>query len=50
MLDRADSPWYPSMRLFRQRQPGEWEAVVDEVRDALGEWRDAPLTSLSGTT
>jgi hypothetical protein len=36
MLDRQDSPWYPSMRLFRQRQPGDWPAVVDDVIAALG--------------
>jgi hypothetical protein len=31
MLEREDSPWYPSMRLFRQRQAGDWTSVVDEV-------------------
>jgi len=30
-LDRADSPWYPSMRLFRQRQLGEWEPVFQQI-------------------
>jgi hypothetical protein len=35
MIDRRDSPWYPTMRLFRQRQPGEWSAVVDEVAAEL---------------
>ncbi|WP_454808200.1 hypothetical protein [Paraburkholderia fungorum] len=40
MLDRADSPWYPSMRLFRQRKLGEWGPVVEEVRQALGAWCD----------
>jgi hypothetical protein len=30
------TPWYPSARLFRQREPGEWMRVVDEVRRALG--------------
>jgi hypothetical protein len=35
MLDRDDSPWYPTMRLFRQRHAGDWEPVVQEVSSAL---------------
>lgn len=35
MLDRADSPWYPTARLFRQPIPGDWKAVIDELRSAL---------------
>ena len=35
MQGRSDSPWYPSMRLFRQEQPGEWHTVVNEVRARL---------------
>lgn len=35
---RTDSPWYPSMRLFRQRKLGEWNPVIEEVRDALFDW------------
>src|SRR6185312_10467409 len=35
MLDRADSPWYPTMRLFRQRRSGDWPLVIDEVVRAL---------------
>jgi hypothetical protein len=32
-----DCPWYPSMRLFRQSQPGEWEPVMQRIRSALVE-------------
>lgn len=43
-LDRDDSPWYPSMRLFRQSTRGDWDAVLDAVSSALVEfadnWRD----------
>ena len=35
LLDRSDSPWYPSARLFRQRRLGDWDGVLDEVRQAL---------------
>jgi Tfp pilus assembly protein PilF len=35
-IDRADSPWYPTMRLFRQRTLGDWSAVFAEVAEALG--------------
>ncbi|MDC0191064.1 tetratricopeptide repeat protein [Rhodospirillales bacterium] len=34
-LNRQDSPWYPTMRLFRQRSPGDWTTVVKEVLMAL---------------
>jgi glycosyltransferase involved in cell wall biosynthesis len=37
MLDRTDSPWYPSARLFRQTSDGGWDAVVRRVADALGQ-------------
>ena len=35
LLQRADSPWYPSARLFRQPQIGDWAAVVEELGRAL---------------
>jgi hypothetical protein len=35
MLNRMDSPWYPSGRLFRQETRGEWEPVIEEVYQAL---------------
>jgi Flp pilus assembly protein TadD len=28
MLDRTDSPWYPTFHLFRQEKPGDWDAVI----------------------
>jgi hypothetical protein len=35
MDGRDDSPWYPTMRLFRQERPGEWQPVVERVARAL---------------
>jgi hypothetical protein len=31
LLDRSDSPWYPTVRLFRQTTRGEWSTVIDDV-------------------
>ena len=35
LLDRDDSPWYPSMRLFRQTETRDCVSVVDRVRSEL---------------
>lgn len=35
MVNRDDTPWYPSVRLFRQTRPGEWSDVVNAVARAL---------------
>ena len=32
MINRSDSPWYPTMRIFRQARFGEWESVIQRVR------------------
>jgi len=40
LLGRADSPWYPTMRLFRQPQPGDWTAVVRQVEGELAGFRE----------
>jgi hypothetical protein len=34
-IERSDSDWYPSARLFRQARIGDWTSVIDEVLDAL---------------
>ena len=35
MLERNDSPWYRSLKLFRQPKPGDWDSVVAAMADAL---------------
>jgi hypothetical protein len=35
LLDRDDSPWYPTARLFRQNETRAWDSVIARVRDAL---------------
>jgi Flp pilus assembly protein TadD len=35
LLEREDSPWYPTARLFRQRKEGDWSGVAHEVAAAL---------------
>ena len=35
MMDRTDSPWYPTMRLFRQPQMADWSTPVTQVVEAL---------------
>jgi hypothetical protein len=35
MTERLDSPWYPTVRLFRQDRPGDWNGVMSSVCNAL---------------
>lgn len=35
MINRDESPWYPSMRLFRQDSPGDWRPVIELIRMRL---------------
>jgi hypothetical protein len=35
LIDRADSPWYPTARLFRQAVAGDWKAPIDEMAKIL---------------
>lgn len=39
LLERDDSPWYPTMRLFRQPAPDDWGSVIARVREALRDLR-----------
>lgn len=39
LLARSDSPWYPSIRLFRQGKPGDWPPVIAAVADAVDKMR-----------
>jgi tetratricopeptide (TPR) repeat protein len=38
LQDRDDTPWYPTMRLFRQTQPGDWDAVFERMAEELLRW------------
>jgi Glycosyltransferase family 9 (heptosyltransferase) len=35
MLEREDSPWYPTVRLFRQPEPNNWASVFSTIEQAL---------------
>jgi hypothetical protein len=53
LLNRDDSPWYPSLRQFRQPAPGDWHSVISRARDALqrladGDQRQLRPPTLSG--
>lgn len=41
LTDREDTPWYPNMRLFRQRVSGDWAEVFASVESRLVEWLSA---------
>jgi hypothetical protein len=43
LLDRADTAWYPTMRLFRQTRYGIWDDVFERMSQQLGEVRDSGL-------
>jgi tetratricopeptide (TPR) repeat protein len=40
MLERNDTPWYPSVRIFRQRELARWNDVFAELRSALTRFVD----------
>lgn len=38
LIGREDSPWYPSMRIFRQNKPRDWSSVISRVVSELGDF------------
>jgi ADP-heptose:LPS heptosyltransferase len=46
LMDRDDSPWYPTMRLFRQRSPGDWPEVLDRLGRSLAEFARSAISSV----
>jgi ADP-heptose:LPS heptosyltransferase len=35
LLDRKDSPWYPSLKLYRQRKENGWDNIIENVKKDL---------------
>jgi ADP-heptose:LPS heptosyltransferase len=35
LMDRTDSPWYPTMSIYNQKKPGDWAEVVERVKKDL---------------
>lgn len=48
MLERPDTPWYPSLRLIRQKTIGEWGQVAADAAAALEAWRDGRRGAAAG--
>lgn len=48
LTNRDDSPWYPTLRMFRQTSPDDWAGPVSAVRDALLRWARAPASCRNG--
>ncbi len=48
LRERADSPWYPRLRLFRQREPENWVDPIREVAEALAEMADSETKGGNG--
>ena len=48
LKDRSDCPWYPSMRLFRQTNHGDWGSVISQVKATLDELFLLDLDALAG--
>ncbi len=42
LLERTDSPWYPSLRLFRQENEGDWLGLFEEMARSLRKRKSPP--------
>ena len=53
LMQREDSPWYPTMRLFRQTTAGDWSAVFERIAWQLAQvaatWHRSPVKSVDYT-
>jgi hypothetical protein len=47
MLGRRDTPWYPTMRLFRQSSPGDWDSALRAVKMELGAYTAEGVSNIS---
>jgi hypothetical protein len=43
LVGREDTPWYPTMRMFRQKKLGQWGDVIERMAEALGELMGTPV-------
>lgn len=48
--ERRDSPWYPTIRLFRQPAPGEWNPIIQELKAELTNLPDVPYRFIKPTS
>jgi len=44
MVEREDSPWYPTMRLFRQTARGDWKGLIGQVARELSKFEGTPAS------
>ena len=45
LVDRTDSPWYPTMRLFRQTRPGDWDSAFRPIEEELARLVESKSTA-----
>ena len=43
LMERSDSPWYPTARIFRQKTPGDWAGLISDIAQQLQVFFMSPL-------